>query len=171
MRSYLHTIALFSALLLLTLSGKGQVDSSDSWNTYDSYQKKMQGRDRASQKEGGNVRVDRPALLDSLIARYRRSNEEYPELPGYRVQLFFGDREKAEKMRDNFEEEYSEAKAYIDYLAPNFRLRVGNFRTRMDAYRFMQKLGDEFGRPYIVRTKIDPPELKIGKEKTKNGAE
>ena len=151
--SYSFLIALF----LFPVLGTAQVDSSDSWNTYDAYQDLRTGK---KEKDSGEVRLRQPELLDSLTARYRRYNEEFPGIEGYRVQLFFGKRKKAEGLKEDFKEEHPDIGAYIDYLAPNFRLRVGDFRTRIEAYRLMQNLGDEdFGRPYIVRTKIELPRL------------
>lgn len=148
-------------LFLILPLANGQTDSNKTWNTYDAYQKKVRSSDSSKRRDTGMVNVHQPALLDSLIARYRRSKREYPGLEGFRVQLFFGEREKAEKMRADFKKKYSAVDAYIDYLAPNFRLRVGDFRTRIAAYRFMQGLDKEFGRPYIVSTRIDLPELGI----------
>lgn len=156
-RSYSLLIPLF----LLPFFGAGQVDSSDNWNTYDAYQELQKGE---KGRDSGKVRVHQPQLLDSLIAAYRDQNKEFPGIEGYRVQLFFGKREKAKELKEDFEEEYPDIGAYIDYLAPNFRLRVGDFRTRIDAYRLMQDLGDDLGRPYIVRTTIELPKLSIEEE-------
>lgn len=107
------------------------------------------------------MHLHRSPLLESVLKAYRRMNEEDPRIEGYRVQLFFGEREKAEKLKARFLKEHPDVGAYIDYLAPNFRLRVGDHRTRIGAYRLMQKLGDDYGRPYIVRTRIELPELDL----------
>ena len=157
MRTQAPLVAL--SFLLLSLSGQAQKDSSEGkWNTFEGYQKIQKG---SQKKDSGSVVYIQSPLLDSIVAEYRHFNEEFPKIQGYRIQLFFGKRGKAEKLKAEFQKGYPDTEAYIDYLAPNFRLRVGNFRTRIDAYRFMQEMGTDFGRSYIVRTKIELPSLSI----------
>lgn len=154
-RFFLLALALLSSALL-----SAQVDSTEDWRTYDGY-KKIQQKGSEKDSTPGTVKYQQNALLDTLISRYRYFNKEYPKISGYRLQLFFGDREKAEKLKERFKKEHQDIKAYVDYYAPNFRLRVGNFRTRIAAYRFMQELGTKPWMPYIVRTEIELPELGI----------
>ncbi|MFB6257151.1 MAG: SPOR domain-containing protein [Flavobacteriales bacterium] len=158
---------LLLSVFFLVLSGKAQVDSSDDWNRYDTYKERRNKEMSKGEKDSGTVKVHQPELLDSLIVRYRRVNKEFPKIQGYRVQLFFGKRKKAEKIKADFKEKYKEVPAHIGWLKPNFRLRVGDFRERIEAYRFLQKIGDQFGRAYIVRCKIELPELSIVEEKEK----
>ncbi len=158
MRSALRPALIF--FLLLPLPSLGQVDTADDWNTFDAYERIHNGGAVKDSTDTGVVELHQDALLDSLIDRYARCNQEHSGIQGYRIQLFFGEREKAEKLKKEFERKLGdEENAYIDYLAPNFRLRVGDFRTRIEAHRFLQKLGDGFGRSYIVRTRIELPDL------------
>lgn len=81
---------------------------------------------------------------------------------GYRVQLYSGvDNDKAKNIKSKFLNEYGkDAHAYIVYDAPNFKLRVGDFRTRLDAYRFLRKIKANFPSAYIVETEIEKPEIR-----------
>lgn len=89
------------------------------------------------------------ALMDTL------KNVEIP-LPGYRIQVSFGRKEEVNSIRTEFLQSYPEMGAYISWLQPNFRLRVGDFRTRLDAERFRKNILDDFPGSYIVRDHIDP---------------
>lgn len=82
-------------------------------------------------------------------------------MDGYRVQLFFGDRSKAQNLRGEFIRQYPNTPAYISYLAPNFRVRVGDFRTRLASEKFRHKINSDFPRSYIVRDKIELPPLQV----------
>ena len=53
--------------------------------------------------------------------------------------------------------------AYLSYLAPNFRIRVGDLRDRMDAERLRQELRSEFPGCYVVQDQIEPPALSKAK--------
>lgn len=93
-------------------------------------------------------------LLDSL-------KKENPTLPsGYRVQIYFGKREVARDKKAEFLNKYPEKGAYISYLAPNFRLRVGDFRTRLECDGFKKEIDSTFPGSYIVQDKIELPPLR-----------
>jgi len=60
--------------------------------------------------------------------------------PGYRVQIYSGnDRNKAEKIRTEFMHSFPSIRTYLFYVQPQFRVKVGDFRTRGDA----QKMYDQ----------------------------
>lgn len=87
--------------------------------------------------------------------------KEYPAKPdGYRVQIYFGDRKNAQDKRGSFIRSYPSKGAYISYLAPNFRLRVGDFRTRLECEKFKQEIAKDYPGSYIVKDKIELPPLR-----------
>lgn len=81
---------------------------------------------------------------------------------GYRVQIYFGaDKTKAKEVKSRFLASYaSEAKAYEIYEQPNFKVRVGDFRSRLEAYRFLKKIRADFPASFIVGSKIEMPSVK-----------
>lgn len=91
--------------------------------------------------------------LDSLT----RANP--PELSGFRVQIFFGSKDEALKKRTEFLKKYPEVPAYISFLAPNFRVRVGDFRLKLDSEHFKADIEKQFPNCYIVKDNIQLPSL------------
>ena len=81
---------------------------------------------------------------------------------GYRVQIYFGtDKAKAREVKSRFLASYaSEARAYEIYEVPNFKVRVGDFRSRLEAYRFLKKIRADFPASFIVACKIEMPSVK-----------
>lgn len=81
---------------------------------------------------------------------------------GYRVQIYFGtDKAKAREVKSRFLAAYaSEARAYEIYEVPNFKIRVGDFRTRLEAYRFLKKIRADFPASFIVGCEIEMPPVK-----------
>lgn len=81
---------------------------------------------------------------------------------GYRVQIYFGtDKTKAKEVKSRFLASYaSEAHAYEIYEQPNFKVRVGDFRSRLEAYRFLKKIRADFPASFIVESKIEMPIVK-----------
>lgn len=78
---------------------------------------------------------------------------------GYRVQIFLGDRKTAEDTKRTFLQKYPDVPAYLSWLAPNFRLRVGDLRTRLEAEKLMAELKPLFPGSYIVPDAIEMPRI------------
>ncbi|MDQ3109251.1 MAG: SPOR domain-containing protein [Bacteroidota bacterium] len=97
--------------------------------------------------------------LQTLVGKHVDINTHAKE-KGYRVQIYFGaDKGKANEFKAKFLGRYAgDIKAYEIYDVPNFKIRVGDFRSRMDAYRFLKKIKSEFPSAFIVESEIEYPE-------------
>lgn len=89
----------------------------------------------------GRVRVIQDKLVDDRIGRPRKTatlRDEYVEMSGWRVQVFAGNNQRTSK-EEAFQKEteiklsFPELPTYVQYTAPFWRLRVGDFRTYKDA--------------------------------------
>jgi hypothetical protein len=99
--------------------------------------------------------------LKVLVAKHNEVLRD-GHVMGYRVQIYFGtDKAKAKEMKARFLASYaSEARAYEIYEVPNFKIRVGDFRTRLEAYRFLKKIRADFPASFIVGCEIEQPQLR-----------
>ena len=99
----------------------------------------------------------------TTIEKFVRSGEESLEgvkIDGFRVLIFFDmSKSIAEQQKAHFMTLYPEHKAYMDYSAPNYRVRVGNFRTELEAEALKQELIGIFPTALVVADKIQLPEL------------
>ena len=118
---------------------------------------------QAFAQEGGKVTVVKDPLIDSLIARRIALNKGVTKdgtpiiVYGYRVQVFFGnDRKQAYNEQARFNSLYPEYSTYISYTQPNYRVKVGDFRTRAEAQRLMTELRPEFPTLFIFNERINP---------------
>jgi hypothetical protein len=158
-------------MIITTYSAAAQ---QDDWRLYKSdsskvremsenprYSSEQMTTKRPQYHKPGKVSVSanrRIELVDSLKKIHPTA------LEGYRVQLFFGSRDDAQKMRGEFLKQHPETGAYISYLAPNFRLRVGDFRSKMECERLKKMIQQDFPASYIVRDKINMPALREGEK-------
>ena len=53
----------------------------------------------------------------------------------------------------------SRTRTYIDYKAPNFRLRVGNFRNKLEAQKLQHEIMKDFPNTLVISDSIDFPRL------------
>ncbi len=79
-------------------------------------------------------------------------------MPGYRIQIFFGDnREEANQVKSNFLKVYPNVGAYLEYQQPNFKIRVGDFKTRLLATEFMNQIQGLFPMAFLVKDDVKLP--------------
>ncbi|WP_316804629.1 SPOR domain-containing protein [Pedobacter nototheniae] len=117
----------------------------------------------------GEVTVIKDPLIDSLIAKrievYKSTgdvtaNKAIVSSYGYRLQIFYGsDRREVFSEQSRFKGLYPKLNTYIIYKEPNYYVRVGDFRTKLEAQRLMNELRPNFPTLFIFREKINAPNL------------
>lgn len=111
----------------------------------------------------GKVTIHKTEALDEVtefISKDKNSIEGN-KIDGFRVQIFFAEsKTEAQSKKAQFLTMYPDVKAYIDYLAPNYRVRVGNFRTRLQAEKIKYDLLSYFPTCVVISDKIELPQLK-----------
>jgi len=122
-----------------------------------------------SQDGTGELEISQDARIDSLLRFHVRLNDERLTNPdnygieGYRVQIFFESGNysgaRAREVKEVFELDYPDIPAYITWQSPNYRVRVGDFRTRMDAQRFLQQIIRDYPNAWVIKDEIKFPSL------------
>ncbi len=109
--------------------------------------------------------VSQDEKIQLLMDVYQELVKSQQGIPGFRVQIYMDSgtqaRLRTQRARAEFESKYPDINAYITYDEPNFKLRVGDFRTRLDARRFIEHISGDYPREsvYIVLDTINFPEL------------
>ncbi|MFZ1687166.1 MAG: SPOR domain-containing protein [Flavobacteriales bacterium] len=117
--------------------------------------------DSPSVAQPGDVVIHQDERITKLMEQYAVHKHA---LKGYRVQIFLGsEREKAREMRRTFLLKHPDIGGYESYLAPNFRIRVGDLRSRLEAEKLRHELKAEFPGCYIVPDEIELPRLPEGR--------
>lgn len=111
--------------------------------------------------------------LDSLLAKRSRIDVANPTMKGYRVQLFSGSgneaRQKANQLRSEFLQLYPELSAHLVFQQPNFKVRIGDLRTELEAIRLKKEIEFDFPNGFVVRDMIDLPALPVKDEEEDEG--
>jgi hypothetical protein len=115
----------------------------------------------ANSQNSGSVKIKGNTIyLDSLIDKNISQNKINKTIAGYRIQLFSGnERLNANNIKTKFLRLYPEQTAYLSYQQPYFKIRVGDFRSRLEAKLFYNKIKDEFSESIIIKDKINLPKL------------
>jgi hypothetical protein len=110
----------------------------------------------------GQVVVHKSDNMNDLIEKHITINKNnMGKLNGFSVQICFesgiNSREKAEKIRTLFLSKYPKCSAYVSFKEPNFRVKVGDFRTRADARGFKETIAADFPQGFVIRDEVRYP--------------
>jgi len=84
-------------------------------------------------------------LADSRIQNLVALEKSIDEITGYRLQICFDSNKKViDEARDRFLKLYPLIATYVEFEAPHFNLKVGDFRTRLEAEKVKRKVFGEF---------------------------
>lgn len=115
-----------------------------------------------AQVDSGSVVVYKDPRIDDLIRQQIQINEETTResrrnMPGFRIQVISSpDRNKVFAAKTRIYQQFPELKPYLLYLAPNYKLRVGNFKTQEEAEDYERQLSALFPTGlYIIRDTIE----------------
>ena len=116
-----------------------------------------------SYSQEGQVTIIKDSRLDALVSSQSEviPPEVKPQIDGYRIQLFFdSDKSKLNTSRSSFISQFPKIDTYTIYSAPNFFLKAGDFRTRLEAEKIKAEIEAEFPTSFVVKEKIYLPRLK-----------
>ena len=117
----------------------------------------------AQEMEQGELRVIQNPQVDSLMARYVRVNEINPVTDGWRIEIFFEAGNYSKKLameaRSKFVEKYPDVPSYLIFQQPYYKVRVGDYRTKMEAERFLHAIEADYPQAFVVSDEINFPRL------------
>lgn len=99
-----------------------------------------------AQTDTFSVIVEKDPRLDLLVKKQAQINEETTRdsrrnIPGYRIQVInSSDRNKVFSVKTTIYQKYPDLKPYLIYQAPNYKLKLGNFKTAEEAEPYVQQL-------------------------------
>ena len=121
-----------------------------------------------AQADSVSVVVNKDPRLDDLVRKQIEINEETTRdsrrnIPGYRLQVISSqDRSKVFAAKAKILQQFPDLKPYLMYQAPNYKLKVGNFRTQEEAEEYQVQLSKLFPTGlFVIRDII---EVKLEKE-------
>jgi hypothetical protein len=115
----------------------------------------------------GYLSVIQDSQVDTVLKAYQAArlkimeNPDNKASPGYRIQVYFdsgsNSSDRAGRVRDDFALLYPDIPAYVSWKAPNYRVRVGDFRTRLEAEKAMQMITIDYPNAWVIKDEINFP--------------
>lgn len=102
-----------------------------------------------------NIVISSAVDFLNLIDLHNQKNEQTDEMPGYRIQIRSNnDRSKIYGIRSEVYAQFSDIKNYLKYDQPYYRLRIGDFKTRLEARQYLERVINYFPSAFIVADDI-----------------
>lgn len=121
-----------------------------------------------SENGEGKITLSQSTLLNNLIAKHRQINKKLgkAKIKGYRIQIYRGVGSEARNEANNVSmkfmnsfPEFSQNQIYAIYETPYFKLRIGDYRNKNEAFEHLFEIKKIFSEAYIVNSNINYPEL------------
>ncbi|MBT3385338.1 MAG: SPOR domain-containing protein [Prolixibacteraceae bacterium] len=111
-----------------------------------------------------DLNIKQDPRLEKMLNWHMEKNKKIDGIQGFRVEIFFSSdlkaKEMAESIKVDFLSKYPDYNVHIRFIAPNFRVRAGDFRTKNEALKLHKKIQRNFPAAFIVPDIIDFPLLK-----------
>lgn len=154
------------ATLFLVISAFGfSQDSTQNWKLYPSNTDSVSVNDtlfgiKTAESEG-KINVTKDKRIDDVSKKLAGGeNKIKPIIHGYRIQIIASsDKSIVDNERGKFIASFRGTKSYIDYGVPNYKLKIGNFRTKLDAQKFQNIMKEVFPSTLILSENIEFPKL------------
>ncbi|CAA0146779.1 SPOR domain-containing protein [Tenacibaculum maritimum] len=86
--------------------------------------------------------------INSLIAKKREYNKSVGY--GYRIQLYNGTEKRAKSLRNRFQLTFPDTYTKLKYDAPEWKIHVGNYKTRLEADKALHKIQESFSGAIVI---------------------
>ena len=112
------------------------------------------------------VRLTQSPELYSASKKYIEENEQNAlESEGYRIRIYFDNRQDAreasERAQKRFEKLFPAYQTYRSYIYPNFKVTVGDFRSKTDAQIALKEISRYFPSAFIVKERMKFPQISL----------
>ena len=112
-----------------------------------------------SSSDTGKVELVQEYKIKELVNKHVEINSK-AAIKGYRIKIHSGsDKNKAKEIKAKFISKFPDISAYEKYDQPNFNIRVGDFRTKLEAYKALKEIQVEFPAAFLVQDEIEMPKL------------
>lgn len=111
----------------------------------------------------GNIIINKDYRLDILLTKHYDIAKYEQTIDGFRIQIFFdagnNSQNNANNSRSEFLRKYPDVEAYITFDSPYYKVRAGDFRTRLEAQHFLNQIINEYPNAFIVLDQIKYPKI------------
>jgi hypothetical protein len=102
------------------------------------------------QGQQATVTIDQDPAISQLLDIYKSAlaKNEY-----YRIQVGFGNADTAQEIKSNVEIDFPDLPSSIDFDSPTYRVRLGRFKTKLEAERKFNEVRVKYPNAMLLKPK------------------
>jgi len=112
----------------------------------------------------GHIHYYQSNAISSIMKKKIKVNEANPKISGYRIQVFsvsgVNSKDKVNKEKAEYLLKNKNADIYIVYQSPYFKLRIGDYRDKLEAQYHLQEIIKDYPFAFIVKDEVNIPKVK-----------
>ena len=154
-------VLLTLVLALIALGARAQ-DQADSLYVPAAIDSTLRGQDILNliRAADGKSEIDQPAAIRDAFRKYVSRNAGKP-MSGYRIRVYFDNDQKArarsEAVARTIAGRYPGLRVYRTFESPNFKVSVGDFRSKDEALRLFNELKVQYPSAFLMKENINYP--------------
>ena len=107
------------------------------------------------QTEEGTLRIESSAHIDEMLAQKKDYNKTIETFEGYKIQIYYGSEKECYEIKDEFSSLFPDISTSIIFSTPQWKLQIGNYRTRLEADHEMVNIKKEYPAAIVLATEIE----------------
>ena len=105
----------------------------------------------SSRAQDGKTSVSVDPKIDQLLKEKRKLNTGLFLNEGYKIQIFYGNSEESKKKLQEFKKEFKDLDGTIIFNSPNYKVWIGNIKTRIEVERAMVDIKKKYPTALIIK--------------------
>ncbi|MES2619524.1 MAG: hypothetical protein V4615_01645 [Bacteroidota bacterium] len=102
-----------------------------------------------------NYTVKQDEKISELLDKYKDYSNKKEFTEGYRIQIMYTDvRDEVYQSKGAMYKEFPDLTSYVEYEQPYYKLRLGDFKSRLESTYFLQQIITLYPGAFIVKDKI-----------------
>mgnify|MGYP000033852703 CR=1 FL=1 len=107
------------------------------------------------QTEEGQVRIQSSAHIDQMLAQKKEYNKSIESYQGFKIQIYYGSEKTCYEVQEDFKMLYPDISTAVIFSTPQWKLQVGNYRTRLEADNAIVDIKKEYPGAIVLATAIE----------------
>jgi len=107
------------------------------------------------QTDNGKARIETSAHIDEMVALKKEHNKNSKKNMGFKIQIYYGSEKECYEIKEEFRSIFPDISTSILFSTPQWKLQVGNYRTRLEADNAIIGIKNEYPAAIVLATAIE----------------